>query len=234
MTVLLHFALCTPAITAPIPDSWSAYLRQAENISASQLLLVFTSASGDTRAELYCLEKIDSEWRIALPAMSASVGRKGIAAPDAKREGDGCTPYGMYRIGMAFGYESECQTRMPYRQMQSHDIWVDDPAAEDYNRLTRVDSTRAKSFEYMRRQDDLYKFGLVVDYNTDPVVPGLGSAIFIHFWGRPFRSTAGCLGLSQEHLTSLLAFLDPAKSPVIGFYRKDIDQPLPSSGVPEK
>lgn len=223
MSVLLHFALCTPAFTAPIPDSWSPYLRQAENMSASQLLLVFASAPGVTRTELYCLDKIDNEWRIALPAMSASVGRKGIAAPDAKREGDGCTPYGMYRIGMAFGYESECQTRMPYRQMAADDIWVDDPLAPDYNHLTKKAATRAKSYEYMRRQDDLYKSGLVVEYNTDPVVPGLGSAIFIHFWGRPFRSTAGCLGLSQEHLTSLLAFLDPAKSPVIGFYRKDLD-----------
>ncbi len=223
MCALLHFAMCVQPVSARLPNSWSHLLQKAEDTGASQLLIVYTAGPGKTRAELFCLEKANDDWRFAMPAMSASVGRKGIAGPDAKREGDGCTPYGMYRIGLAFGYESECQTRMPYRQMTADDIWIDDPAAPDYNRLARKATTTAKSFEYMRRQDDLYRFGLVVDYNSDPVVPGLGSAIFIHFWGRPFRSTAGCLGLSQEHLAAVLAFLDPARSPVIGFYRKDLE-----------
>jgi L,D-peptidoglycan transpeptidase YkuD (ErfK/YbiS/YcfS/YnhG family) len=222
MTALLNIALCAHASSAKIPESWAHYLKMAEDLAASQLLMVFTSRAEVTRAELFCLEKVGNEWHIAIPAMAASVGRKGIAEPESKREGDGKTPYGMYHIGMAFGYESDCPTRMPYRQMQSHDIWVDDPAAEDYNRLVHLDRTKAKSFEYMRRKDDLYKFGLVVEYNTNPIVPGLGSAIFIHYWGRPFRSTAGCLGLSEQNLQAVLSFLDPAKSPVIGFYRKDI------------
>jgi len=224
MCALLDFAVCMLPVSARVPESWAHHLQKAQEMGASQLLIAMTSAPGKTRAELFCLEMANNEWRFALPPMAASVGRKGIAGPDAKREGDGCTPYGMYRIGLAFGYEPDCQTRMPYLQMGADDIWVDDPAAPDYNRPAKRSTTTAKSFEYMRRQDDLYQCGLVVDYNTNPVVPGLGSAIFIHFWGRPFRSTAGCLGLSKKHLAAVLGFLDPARSPCIGFYRKDIDE----------
>jgi L,D-peptidoglycan transpeptidase YkuD (ErfK/YbiS/YcfS/YnhG family) len=195
-------------------------LEEANRLGAEQLLLVFTSGAGESRAELNCLEKTDGKWRATLPVIAASVGRNGIADPGEKREGDGCSPYGLHAVGMAFGYPATCTTKMPYRQMTADDIWVDDPAAPDYNRLTQKAATSAKSFEYMRRKDKLYKYGLVVEYNTNPVVAGLGSAIFIHIWSRPYGPTAGCLALSEENMLKVLALLDPAKSPIIGFFRK--------------
>lgn len=139
-----------------------------------------------------------------------------------KLEGDGRSPNGIFPIGMAFGYQPTHTTKMPYRQMQKEDVWVDDPSAIDYNQLVRIDSTTAKSFEHMRRNDKLYKLGLVVEYNTKPVIPGLGSAIFIHIWGRPFGVTAGCLALPEHHLEDVLGFLDPQKAPVIAFVRSDL------------
>ncbi len=222
MCALLNFALPVQADPVSMPTTWAAYLEQADAMQARQLLLVFTDAAEQNRAELFCLENTGTSWNIALPAMPASVGRKGIAAPGAKREGDGCSPYGLYPIGMAFGYQASCTTRMPYRQMSADDIWVDDPAAPDYNHLVKKAATTAKSFEYMRRQDNLYKYGLVVEYNTNPVVAGHGSAIFIHIWSRSYGPTAGCLAMSEENLLKVLAFLDPAKSPKIGFFRKDL------------
>ncbi len=210
------------AAAALIPASWSTYLQGADKAGAKQMLLVITQAAGKSRAQLFCLEKINGNWQKALEPMSASVGRNGIADPEMKREGDGCSPYGVYPVGLAFGYDATCSTRMPYRQVFADDVWVDDPASTDYNRLVKQASTSAKSFEHMRRSDELYRKGLVVEYNTDPVIAGKGSAIFIHFWGKPFNSTAGCLGLPKHHLDEVLAFLDPAKSPVIGFFRQDV------------
>ncbi|HAE38857.1 MAG TPA: hypothetical protein DCG57_09490 [Candidatus Riflebacteria bacterium] len=222
MLFAISLTLALPAQASNLPESWKQSIAEAEKHGAEQLLLVFTSAAGNSKAELFCLERRADGWESAIPAMGASVGRKGIAESGTKREGDGRTPYGIFPIGMAFGYQATHTTKMPYRQMHKEDIWVDDPSAADYNRLVRKDSTSAKSFEYMRRKDDLYKLGLVVEYNTNPVVPGMGSAIFIHIWGRPFGSTAGCLGLPEPDIEKVLGFLDPAKNPVIGFFRSDL------------
>lgn len=218
------FSGISDASAALIPASWNKYLQEADKEGAGQMLLVLTRAAGKSRAQLFCLEKKNGRWQMPLRPMSASVGRNGIADPEMKCEGDGCSPYGVYPVSLAFGYDATCSTRMPYRQVFADDIWVDDPAAPDYNQLAKLGSTMAKSFEHMRRHDELYRNGLVVEYNTTPVIPGKGSAIFIHFWGRPFNSTAGCLGLPKHHLSEVLEFLEPQKSPVIGFFRLDLRQ----------
>ena len=57
---------------------------------------------------------------------------------------------------------------MPYRQMTPNDIWVDDPASPDYNRLKKRGQTQARSFEDMVLPDDRYKYGIVIEYNTAP------------------------------------------------------------------
>jgi L,D-peptidoglycan transpeptidase YkuD (ErfK/YbiS/YcfS/YnhG family) len=201
----------------PIPVYLRNILSEAKERGSGQVLVIKTAACGNTRAEAFLLEAGQKGWRWSLPPMTASVGRKGIAGPGAKREGDGCSPFGFYAIGMAFGYASTGPTRMSYRCMTEDDIWVDDPESPDYNRLVRRGSTSAKSFEEMRRRDDLYKLGLVVAYNTDDPVPHLGSAIFIHLWGRPFQPTAGCAAFSEKNLRRVLEKLDPERSPMVCF-----------------
>lgn len=219
--LIFLFLLAIPAHASQIPRSWNRYLAQADKAGAEQLMLVLATTRGKSRAILHCLEKHNDGWRFALRPMSASVGRNGIADPGLKREGDGMSPWGLYPLGMAFGYAATFPTKMPYRQMYADDVWVDDPTAPDYNRLVKKSATAAASFEYMRRRDELYRAGLVVEYNTEPVIGGLGSAIFIHFWGRSFNSTAGCLGLPRRHLEAVLGFLDPNRRPMIAFYRQD-------------
>lgn len=216
------FSGLSDATAAVIPAAWDTYLQEADKTGAGQIILVLTRAAGKSRAQLFCLEKKNGQWQRPLRPMSASVGRHGIADPEMKCEGDGCSPYGIYPVSLAFGYDAICNTRMPYRQVFADDIWVDDPAAPDYNRMVKKTATTAKSFEYMRRRDELYRKGLVVEYNTAPIIPDKGSAIFIHFWGKAFNPTAGCLGLPKHHLNAVLEFLDPEKSPVIGFFRLDL------------
>jgi len=67
----------------------------------------------------------------------------------------------------------------------------------------------------MRRDDELYQLGVVVGYNTDPVVAGRGSAVFLHVWRGPGTSTAGCVAMNQADLEQIVAWLDPAKNPRI-------------------
>jgi L,D-peptidoglycan transpeptidase YkuD (ErfK/YbiS/YcfS/YnhG family) len=53
----------------------------------------------------------------------------------------------------------------------------------------------------------------VIAYNTQPVVPGRGSGIFLHAsTGRP---TLGCVSLPLPHLIAVLRWLRPAGKPLI-------------------
>lgn len=181
-----------------------------------QILLVTDDSFLFFRSEkVYALEKHDASWRQAMNPMNAVVGRNGFAPPGEKREGDGRTPSGLYRLGTAFGYAPSAATKMPYRQALADDLWVDDAQAPDYNRWVKQNETRALSYEKMKRDDDLYQYGMVIEYNTDPVVKGYGSAIFLHIWAGAKSSTAGCVAVSEEDMLKILAWLDPAAYPVI-------------------
>ena len=183
----------------------------------SQCLWAVPLGGKPCRVSVLALARIEGIWQLACPPMAGVVGRNGIAPLGMKREGDGRSPGGLFPIGQAFGTEIQSDLRWPYRVMTEEDIWIDDPAAPDYNRLTTRAATRAQSFEVMRRPDGLYRLGLVVEYNTEQVVPGLGSAIFVHIWRGPLQGTSGCLALSPENMAWLLRWLTPAAQPVILF-----------------
>lgn len=165
--------------------------------------------------KVYAVEKQGDRWVTVFGPFPAAIGRNGFAPPGEKREGDGRSPSGTYRLAYAFGYAESVPTKMPYRQALEDDLWIDDPEAPDYNRWVKRGETSAASYERMRRDDDLYQYGIVIDYNTDPVVRGCGSAIFLHVWRGARSTTAGCVALSEANILKILAWLDPEANPVI-------------------
>ena len=48
-----------------------------------------------------------------------------------------------------------------------------------------------------------------------PVIPGYGSAIFLHIWKKPGSPTAGCVAASEENILKILGWLKPDADPVI-------------------
>lgn len=168
-----------------------------------------------TKPEIYLMEKSGDIWEMAFEPFNAVIGRNGFAMPGEKREGDGKTPSGVYPVKMTFGYDESVKTKMPYRQALDDDIWIDDANADDYNRWTKKIETHATSYEIMKRDDVLYKYGIVIEYNTDPVIKGNGSAIFLHVWRGKNLPTAGCVAVSEENILKILEWLDPAASPLI-------------------
>jgi L,D-peptidoglycan transpeptidase YkuD (ErfK/YbiS/YcfS/YnhG family) len=104
---------------------------------------------------------------------------------------------------------------MPYRQALADDLWIDDPNAPDYNTWVKQGQTRANSYEKMRRDDNLYQYGIVIAYNTHPVIKNHGSAIFFHVWAGDESTTAGCVAVSEEDILKILAWLNPEANPVI-------------------
>jgi L,D-peptidoglycan transpeptidase YkuD (ErfK/YbiS/YcfS/YnhG family) len=183
--------------------------------TSTQLLIVANGVSPASPVTVHALEKGRDRWNVPFPPIDAVIGRKGFAHPGAKREGDGKTPSGVYPLVLAFGYAKKVNTGMPYKEATEDDLWVDDPDSSDYNRWVKRGETDARSFEEMRRKDGLYRYGLVIGYNTDPVVRGYGSAIFIHVWRKHDSPTAGCVAMAEKDMVRILEWLDPSRNPLI-------------------
>ncbi|WP_460596899.1 L,D-transpeptidase family protein [Geomonas sp. Red276] len=181
---------------------------------SGQVVLVTGGGEPASYALAIGLEKGDGAWRVAVPPIEAVIGSGGFAEPGKKREGDMRTPSGVFSLERTFGYQPSIDSRMSYRQVTGEDVWVDDVNADDYNRPAKKGETRARSFEKLKLRNDLYRYLLVVEYNTRPVVKGMGSAIFFHTWAGPGVATSGCIAMPQEQLVRLLRWLDPEKRPV--------------------
>ena len=61
----------------------------------------------------------------------------------------------------------------------------------------------------MWRDDDLYDLVVILGHNDDPVVPGAGSAIFLHLARPGYDPTEGCVALARADLEALLAEAQP-------------------------
>ncbi|MBP2653692.1 MAG: hypothetical protein H6Q73_1261 [Firmicutes bacterium] len=186
---------------------------RAVDLKITQAVLVKAEA-GSYLAEVSLWEFKQESWRTVYGPIPATIGRNGLVSPERKKEGDGCTPTGVYPLGMVFGSRPIVAIDMPYRQTSEDDFWVDDPASPEYNHWVHG-RPKAASYESMLRADGLYRYGVVVEYNTAPVVSGKGSAIFIHLWRASGVPTRGCIAMAEEDLVKLIAWLDPVNWPVI-------------------
>jgi L,D-peptidoglycan transpeptidase YkuD (ErfK/YbiS/YcfS/YnhG family) len=179
---------------------------------AEQILLVWPTGEKPFQVELNAKERRGDNWVSVSQNLRGVIGPKGFAARGEKREGDGCTPRGVYRIGLAFGAPGLVDTGLEYKSATAADFWVDDPESPQYNRWV-TGKPDARSFEKLLQP--AYKYAAVIEYNTDPVVPGAGSAIFLHVWAGPDSPTAGCVALSETDVKALLKWLDKRRNPVI-------------------
>lgn len=137
-----------------------------------------------------------------------------------KHEGDGKSPAGVFKLSYSFGYlpiDSLSWLNYPYKQVTSKIECVDDTTSEYYNTLVNVDETDKtwNSSEVMKSAGIHYKFGIFVDHNSNPPVPGCGSCIFIHIWDGLGKSTVGCTTLSEEQIIKLMSWLNAKKKPLL-------------------
>ncbi|MCI4625128.1 MAG: L,D-transpeptidase family protein [Candidatus Magnetoovum sp. WYHC-5] len=180
---------------------------------AEQIIQV-KEIAGTNKASIIFYEKDRTNtWNTTLPPMVAVVGKNGIAGYGNKREGDGKTPSGAFPLSLVFGYEEHIQTDMPYRMATERDFWIDDPQHPSYNKWV-TNTAGAKSFEKMKRNDNMYKYGIVIDYNVNPTVTGNGSAIFFHVWIDENTPTTGCIALRETDIIEIIKKLSPSKKPI--------------------
>lgn len=214
------------------------YAGEPDPIQSSTQLVVVTTPDWDAvEGTLWRFQRSEGgkNWQAVGMPTPVVVGKNGLAwgagliPPDGlmppgsdypiKKEGDGKAPAGIFRLSSSFGYSNEKKPewKMPYISLTPSVECVDDSQSKFYNRI--VDKSQVSqdwnSAEHMRRADDLYRWGVVVDHNASPTRPGSGSCIFLHIWRGPGQGTVGCTAMAQENLESILAWLDPAKNPVL-------------------
>ncbi len=122
-----------------------------------------------------------------------------------KREGDRTTPVGHFRLIEGFfkpGVGPRPATLFPLRPIKPTLGWCEDPGSASYNRQIRLPNRAGH--ESMWRDDGLYDFVGVLDYNMRPRKKFRGSAIFLHCARPDLSPTAGCVALRAADLRKLL------------------------------
>jgi len=135
-----------------------------------------------------------------------ALGRGGVAAPGLKREGDGATPAGVWPLRRLFYRPDRMAapaTALAITALKTSDGWCDAPSDGAYN--TAVTLPYPVSAEHLWLEDEVYDLIVPLGYNDAPVVPGLGSAIFLHVARPDYSHTAGCVALHEADLLEFLA-----------------------------
>lgn len=137
---------------------------------------------------------------------TCALGRGGISAN--KREGDGATPLGRMRVVSGYfrkGAVMHGATRLAMIPIGPDLGWCEVPDDRNYNRPVTI--PYAASHERMLRDDALYDFCLVLDWNIVPRRRGRGSAIFFHLARPGFTPTQGCVAVTKPVMARLLPHL---------------------------
>jgi len=172
-----------------------------------------------------------AKWSVVGSPIPVDLGRNGLAwgrglqtgaqRGPVKREGDGRSPAGAYRLGTAFGVADSLPASsqsFPYLQTLPTTYCVEETRSAYYNQI--VDSTRVtprawEQWSEMMRPDGLFNWGVVVQQNAPDIRKGAGSCVFLHIWRGPNRPTAGCTAMPAESLEEALRWLDAGLEPTL-------------------
>jgi L,D-peptidoglycan transpeptidase YkuD (ErfK/YbiS/YcfS/YnhG family) len=212
---------------APLIDAADLAWREEQ-----QLVIVTTSDWDADQGVLTAYELAQDQWKQVQPPTPVAVGRAGAAwgvglhpqqsAGPIKKEGDGRSPAGVFRISEAFGYAASESTALAYKGMRESDYCIDVSGSPLYNRIVdaRVvgESAVRGSTEPMRRDihangDVRYKLGFVIEHNVQGA-PQAGSCIFAHLRRSADEPTSGCTSMDEPAMRALLAWLRPDRQPV--------------------
>ena len=216
--IALVFMLASGAFAAGVPDD------------CSQLIVGVASGWNSMRGQIQLFERSGkSDWRPVGRSFPVLFGKNGVAwgsglagqseAGLRKEERDGRAPAGVFRIGKIYTYDAQLPpgADYPFHQVTTADAWVDDVKQSDYNRFVTINDPANPPpwFEKakMRHHDFAYRWLVEIRHNSDPPVPGAGSAIFFHIRRGIDRPTAGCTTMAEPDLVRMITWLRAARHP---------------------
>lgn len=140
--------------------------------------------------------------------MTCALGKGGRQTE--KIEGDGVSPVGSWVLQKIYYRPDRMAapvSALPVIALSPNDGWCDDPAHPDYNKFVTLPHTA--SCENLWREDHVYDVIITLDHNSNPVVPGAGSAIFFHLARENFAPTEGCAAVPLEDMLYVLGRITP-------------------------
>jgi len=195
----------------------------------TQLILGIAPTWNSMRGELRLFERPrGGDWKVVSGPFPVLFGKNGLAWGTGisgqnepglrKKERDGRAPAGIFQIGQVFGYDAHLPPGgdYPYHQVTDADIWSDDPRSPNYNRHIVIDPKNPPdnyTHEKMRSGDFAYHWLIEIRHNSDPPVPGAGSAIFFHIRRGVNRATTGCTTMAQDNLVKVITWLRAKRHP---------------------
>ena len=182
------------------------------SIYAQQLMVVISPSKSATTATLQRYEGNLTKYHKVGEAFEVNLGRSGMRVD--KVEGDGASPEGIFTLAKVFAYK-KMQTKMPFIKASYDLICVDDTSSKEYNKLLYIsESEGVKSFEFMHRKDNLYKYGVIINHNPNNKVPQ-GSCVFLHIEKAKNSPTSGCTSMAENDMIRLINWLDKTQNPLI-------------------
>jgi len=192
----------------------------ADSIAAAstsrQLITVIAPSLRSSVASLEVFERVGTCFRLVDGPYGANVGGNGLSTNH--REGDDSTPIGLFAIqSTMYGVDANPGVTYHYHRLACGDWWDEQSSSALYNHFVHVRCGTSPPFggdsEPLWKVTPQYDYFAVIEYNRQPVVPGRGSAIFLHVSiGAP---TTGCVAIPRVDLLRVLRFLRPSNHPMI-------------------
>jgi L,D-peptidoglycan transpeptidase YkuD (ErfK/YbiS/YcfS/YnhG family) len=201
---------------------FSIAARAADLDGVRQLVVAIAPSWDATSGSAQRFERVSGSWKPAGKAWPVLFGRSGLAWGSGIRgqeqkglqkvERDGRAPAGLFRIGTIYTYDRALPagSDYPFHTVTAADVWVDDVNHPKYNQHLLVDPANPPPWyakQRMRLGDFAYRWLVEIRHNSDPPVPGHGSAIFFHIRRGPQKPSAGCTTMAEPDLVSLIRWL---------------------------
>ena len=223
LILFMLFCICKSSVYSQTITAFNRYLT-----NSNQVLFVKILDVNSIQGNMFLYERKNKRrpWRL-VDSFAVVVGQSGLGKdPNAiipmqkmpeKREGDGKSPAGIFPLGNVFSYHNLNHLSTSFKQVNTSCYCVDDTASSYYNKLIVKDTAKEQysSFETMKRNDDLYEYGIWVLYNSKPVVSSNGSCIFLHVWRDANTGTTGCTAMDKTNIIKLINWLNRRKNPVL-------------------
>jgi len=190
--------------------------------SKQQIILVVSEDFNASKASLSCFEDNKKVFK----DFDVNIGKNGLGwglgildlkhnkLEPLKYEGDKKAPIGIFKLTSVFGYKKQNHLHMPYLHVDKNTICVDESNHKNYNQIITMPKNKPKSFEYMKRDDQQYELGIVVQHNKRQVKQR-GSCIFLHVEKFNGAGTAGCTSMNLKNIKQIIYWLDESKNPIL-------------------
>lgn len=165
-------------------------LKDISNLENNCNNLIEVSKINGSKGILKMYKKENGIWNLLIET-EASIGRNGITSN--KKEGDGKTPEGIFKLGIAFGLHDLTNLNVKYIKLNENLYWIDDINSKYYNQMVDITKVKQdwKSAEHLIDYKVQYEYAIKIKTNPKNI-PGKGSAIFLHCTSRKTNSWMYC------------------------------------------